>query len=107
MKDFTKKVIETISEIPPGRVASYGQIASIAGNPRAARQVGRILHSMSAKHSLPWHRVVNAKGEVVHFKADRQRELLIKEGVEIDVHGRIKMEQFRWMGPADEDWIRG
>lgn len=109
MNIFTEKVIEAISAIPTGRVASYGQIAAIAGNHKAARQVGRILHSMSAKYNLPWHRVVNAKGELVHIKADRQRALLEKEGVEIDARGRIDMGQFRWEGTAGEDmdWMRG
>lgn len=109
MEDFTEKVINAILEIPAGRVASYGQIAAIAGNQRGARQVGRILHSMSAKYDLPWQRVVNAQGYIVLFKADRQRELLEKEGVEVDSRGRIDMEKFRWEGPADNDmdWMRG
>lgn len=109
MNHFTEKVIETILQIPSGRVASYGQIAAIAGNHRAARQVGRILHSMSSKYNLPWHRVVNAKGEIVHFKAERQRDLLEQEGVDIDARGRIDLGRFRWEGPVGEDldWMRG
>lgn len=109
MDDFTEKVIDVILQIPSGRVASYGQIATIAGNHRGARQVGRLLHSMSAKYKLPWHRIVNAKGEIVVFKADRQRQLLELEGVEVDGRGRVDMNKFRWEGPAGEgmDWILG
>lgn len=64
MQPFTKAVIEQIQSIPPGKVMTYGGVAAAAGSPRAARQVVRILHSMSAKYDLPWHRVVNAKGEI-------------------------------------------
>lgn len=107
MDTFTKNVIDAILSIPAGQVASYGQIAAIAGNHRGARQVGRILHSMSAKYELPWHRVVNAKGEIVIFKAEKQRELLEKERVDVDARGRIDMDKFRWEGPAEEcDWMR-
>ena len=81
METFTEKIINVLREIPEGRVASYGQIARLAGNPRSARQVARVLHSMSAKYQLPWHRVVNAKGEIVIKDGDRQKELLVEEGV--------------------------
>ncbi len=64
MTPFTQDVVALIRAIPAGRVATYGQIARLAGNPRAARQVVRILHSMSQAERLPWHRVVNAKGEI-------------------------------------------
>ncbi|WP_411053920.1 MGMT family protein, partial [Tritonibacter sp. SIMBA_163] len=64
MQPFTKKVIEIMKNIPEGKVMSYGQVARTAGSPRAARQVARILHSMSQKHGIPWHRIVNAKGEI-------------------------------------------
>ena len=109
MNIFTKKVIDVLLAIPPGKVVSYGQVAAFAGNPRGARQVGRILHSMSAKYDLPWHRVVNAQGAIVLFKAERQRELLTAEGVEVDSKGSIDLETFRWEGPAGEDmdWMRG
>ena len=61
MNPFTERVINIIKSIPIGKVMSYGQIAKVAGSPRGARQVVRILHSMSEKHKLPWHRVINAK----------------------------------------------
>lgn len=64
MTMFTEVVLEIIKMIPEGRVMTYGQIAAYAGNPRGARQVSRILHSMSMAHKLPWHRVINSKGSI-------------------------------------------
>lgn len=84
MQPFTATVIKIIKEIPKGRVMSYGQIATYAGSPRGARQVVRILHSMSHKYGLPWHRVVNKVGEIRlndSHQADMQKELLEQEGV--------------------------
>lgn len=85
MEAFTLKVIRTIKSIPPGKVMTYGQIAAHAGSPRAARQVARLLHSMSAKYDLPWHRVVNAAGIIsIQDKEHQlmQREMLQNEGIE-------------------------
>jgi methylated-DNA-protein-cysteine methyltransferase-like protein len=62
---------------------TYGQVASIAGSPRGARQVVRILHSMSRAHALPWHRVLNAKGEI----AFREDEPLMIQKMELEAEG--------------------
>ncbi|MHA1457965.1 MAG: MGMT family protein [Promethearchaeota archaeon] len=59
--EFTQEVIKIIKNIPKGKVLTYGMIAKLAGNPRAARQVSWILHSSSKKYDLPWHRVINSK----------------------------------------------
>lgn len=85
MTEFTKVVIEIIKDIPFGKVMTYGQIASYAGNPRGARQVSRILHSMSEKYDLPWHRVINSKGGIslTGEPGFRQGDLLSKEGIEV------------------------
>jgi methylated-DNA-protein-cysteine methyltransferase related protein len=64
VEKFTENVIQLIQQIPAGKVMTYGQIAKLAGSPRGARQVVRILHSSSEKYQLPWHRVVNVKGEI-------------------------------------------
>lgn len=64
MQKFTADAIDIISNIPSGKVMTYGQVARLAGSPRGARQVSRILHSMSRKYNLPWHRVINAQGEI-------------------------------------------
>lgn len=86
MKDFTQQVLDIIKSIPPGQVMTYGQIAAIAGDPRGARQVARILHGMSEAHQLPWHRVINAKGGI-SLRGElgvMQADLLRKEGVEVN-----------------------
>lgn len=97
MNKFTERTIKIILSIPAGKIMTYGQIARLAGNPRAARQVVRILHAMSHIHHLPWHRVVNAKGEIA-IKDDESRfiqvALLKKEGVEFDGNGRILMKKY-------------
>ena len=94
---FTTRVIEAIRSIPAGRVATYGQIADMAGNRRAARQVARILHACSRTQGLPWHRVVNREGRIVLGASkgyEDQKRLLENEGVEFDETGRIDLERY-------------
>jgi methylated-DNA-protein-cysteine methyltransferase related protein len=97
MQPFTEKVINIIQNIPRGKVMTYGQIARLAGSPRGARQVVRILHTQSEKHQLPWHRVVNGKGEI-GFKDgdmhDRQRDLLENEGIYFQLNGSLDLQTF-------------
>lgn len=91
---FTRRVVSVIRGIPEGRVMTYGQIAACAGSPRGARQVVRILHSLSEKENLPWHRVVNAKGEIALQDSESrymQEHYLREEGVEVDRAGRIDL----------------
>lgn len=85
MTDFTIQVLDIIKSIPYGKVMTYGQIASIAGNPRGARQVSRILHSMSGTHQLPWHRVINSKGGISLTGEGGfiQSQMLINEGIDV------------------------
>lgn len=97
MEQFTRDVINIIKMIPEGKVMTYGQIARVAGNPRAARQVSRILHSMSKKYGLPWHRVINAKGQIaIKDDASRQEQILSlqAEGVEVDSMGRVDLKKY-------------
>ncbi|WP_456273393.1 MGMT family protein [Bacillus sp. AK031] len=99
MTPFTEKVIGIISKIPQGRVMTYGQIARLAGSPRAARQVVRILHSMSKTYKLPWHRVINAKGQIAlqdEESYQEQRMNLEMEGVEPGLNGTIDLERYQW-----------
>ncbi|SDX32055.1 MGMT family protein [Paenibacillus sp. CF384] len=99
MTPFTAQVIAVISKIPSGTVMTYGQIAAEAGSPRGARQVVRILHSMSEKHGLPWHRVINGKGEIAIGDGDgryMQRVLLEGEGVYVSPAGTIDLGEFRY-----------
>jgi methylated-DNA-protein-cysteine methyltransferase-like protein len=99
MTFFTEKVISIIRCIPEGKVMTYGQIARLAGSPGGARQVVRILHSMSKKHRLPWHRVINSKGEI-RIRDDEsfhmQTFLLRAEGVEIVNDRYIRLEQYQF-----------
>lgn len=97
MQWFTRQVVEIIRDIPSGKVMTYGQIAAHAGSPRAARQVVRILHSLSKKERLPWHRVINAKGEIsLQDEEGRfmQTMLLEGEGVQLGLGGRIDLNTF-------------
>lgn len=99
MNPFTRRVIDIIKDIPAGYVMTYGQVAQLAGSARAARQVVRILHSMSTSHELPWHRVVNAKGEIA-IKDDesrfKQTVYLSDEGVLPGENGLIDLEKYRY-----------
>jgi methylated-DNA-protein-cysteine methyltransferase-like protein len=96
---FTKEVIDIIQRIPKGRVMTYGQIAGCVANPRAARQVVRILHSMSGKYNLPWHRVINSKGFVA-LRDDKsyyeQITSLKIEGVEVGLDGSVDLLKYQW-----------
>ena len=85
MTKFTEDVLEIIKMIPRGKVMTYGQIAALANSPRGARQVSRILHSMSAKHNLPWQRVINSKGSIslTGEPGFIQAEMLVSEGIDV------------------------
>jgi len=99
MTPFTERTIEIIKSIPLGKVATYGQVALLAGNPRAARQVARILHSMSSSQGLPWHRVVNAQGKIALSAPEAfitQKRLLEAEGVEVDAAGQVDLDVTLW-----------
>jgi methylated-DNA-protein-cysteine methyltransferase-like protein len=101
---FFKDVVRIIRKIPRGRVATYGQIAALAGSPRAARQVVRILHSSSETEKLPWHRVVNAKGGISLAPGrgyELQKALLEKEGVAFGIGDRIDFDRFLWTPPPN------
>lgn len=98
MTEFTKKAVEVIKKIPRGSVMTYKDVARSCGNDKASRQVARILHSMSEKYSLPWHRVINSKGEIsfsdISYK-ELQINLLKSEGVKVDNKGKVNLEIYR------------
>jgi len=99
MTPFTEAVVEIIRNIPEGKVMTYGQIAGLAGSSRAARQVVRILHSMSRKHHLPWHRVINAKGQIALQEDESYNEQwmsLEAEGVHVGLNGVIDLKKYQW-----------
>lgn len=95
MEAFTKRVVYLIENIPEGQVMTYGQVAQVAGNKSAARQVAWILSSMSKKYKLPWHRVINAKGEISHTGSE-QRELLELEGIEFSLRGKVDLNEYQY-----------
>ena len=93
-----------VSQIPEGQVATYGQVASLAGYPGQARQVGYALNSLTDDFDIPWQRVVNAKG-MVSARADPifeeiQKKILESEGILFDNNGRIDLLKFQWK-PGD------
>jgi methylated-DNA-protein-cysteine methyltransferase-like protein len=94
------EIYKVIKCIPSGCVATYGQVARLAGRPNGARQVGYALSALTDPHSVPWHRVVNARGEVSIRSnpdyAQLQKQLLIEEGVTFDANGRIRMSRYQW-----------
>jgi methylated-DNA-protein-cysteine methyltransferase related protein len=100
MTPFTRSVIDVIKDVPQGKVVTYGMVAHLAGSPRAARQVVRILHTQSAKENLPWHRVVMGDGSIgfrEEGKYMEQRILLESEGVVFQGES-ISLEEFLWKG---------
>ena len=98
--NFRDKVINVIKNIPRGRVISYGQVAALAGNYRAARQVSRILKN-NENQDLPWHRVVNSKGAISlppHMGGIIQKGLLENEGIVFTKKGTAIEKRFFWNG---------
>jgi len=99
MQPFTISVIGILRSIPEGKVMTYGQVAKAAGSPRAARQVVRVLHTLSGKHDLPWHRVVNKSGEIAlqdELSRSVQQSLLEAEGVEFMTDGCVNLDHYQW-----------
>lgn len=94
------RIYAIVRRIPCGRVATYGQVAALAGLPGHARQVGYALHALPRGTRLPWHRVINAKGEVSRRRRPgdelSQRLLLEREGVRFDARGRVALARLRW-----------
>lgn len=103
MTDFFQRVWDLVCQIPPGRVATYGQIAEILESPRAARTVGWALHALPEGASVPWHRVINQVGTISTSRHPRgcgeQRYLLEREGVQFDQQGRVDLQIYGWDGP--------
>ena len=97
-----------VQQIPYGQVATYGQIAELANLPGRARLVGYALFRVAPEMDIPWHRVVNAKGEIsespVRYGSDHlQRSLLEAEGIQFSAEGRINLRAYRWQGSVQAD----
>jgi len=102
LPDFRQGVLEAVARVPAGTVASYGQIAWMAGFPRRPRQVGMVLKGLPEGTELPWHRIVNAKGYVSSrgrwWCAMLQIRLLREEGIEVDDDGQLDLARHQWPG---------
>ena len=94
------RIYAVVRRIPPGRVASYGQVAELAGLAGHARQVGYALHALPEGSTVPWHRVVNASGGLSLRRVPgaelTQRLLLEREGIRFDARGRLALAKVRW-----------
>ncbi len=94
---FQRRVLQIVRMIPRGRVATYGQVAVLAGTPRAARQVGRILYFYG--RTVPWQRVINHYGGLSTYKVGsgvEQRQLLEQEGVKFRPDETVDLGKYRW-----------
>ena len=105
--DRYQRIYAVVAAIPRGRVATYGQVAALAGFAGQARQVGYALHALPEGSALPWHRVVNASGGV-SLRSEAgwegyQRHLLEGERVRFDERGKIDLGRYRWE-PSNDDF---
>lgn len=111
---FTAKVMSCIHQIPIGQVATYKQIAELAGKPQGSRGVAWILHSCSTLYRLPWHRVLNSQGRISfsprssNFRLQKKR--LEKEGVVFVDQDQLDLKKFQWSkkarGPSSKNQPR-
>jgi len=101
-----EQIYAVVRQIPPGRVATYGQIAAIVGG-CSARMVGYALAALPFGRDVPWQRVINRQGKISlrggGIGSALQRQLLEAEGVQFDQAGRVDFEQVGWAGPATPD----
>lgn len=106
MQEFTESVINIIRAIPSGKVMAYGDIAKWAGHPRNARRVAYILHSMTKKYDLPWHRVINSKGKIsmTGEAYNTQKRLLEEEGIEFSKTDTIALRKYGHI-PSPDLWV--
>ncbi len=102
MSETYRRIYETVRKVPRGRVATYGQIARLAGMPGHSRQVGYALNALPAGADVPGHRVINAAGKVSAraetLYEEIQRRLLEDEGIEFGANERIPLARYRWDG---------
>ncbi len=98
-----RAIYNVVRRIPRGRVATYGQVATLAGLPGHARQVGYALHSLRHPEDddVPWHRVINHRGEIseragLGLEEHAQRQLLQGEGIAFNDNGRVALSRYRW-----------
>lgn len=94
-----ERIWQVVAAIPKGKVATYGQVAELAGLPRGARLVGRTMSQLPKGSKLPWYRVLNSRGELSFPKNTaswrRQRDKLREDGVPL-IKGRLSLKTYRW-----------
>ena len=105
-RDFTARVLTAVRRIPPGRVATYGDVAAMAGRPRAARAVGNIMKGLK-RSDVPAHRVVAAGGKLGGYGGNEamKRALLVAEGIVVKA-SRLRLKDYRWNGPRRKQVIK-
>jgi methylated-DNA-protein-cysteine methyltransferase related protein len=107
---FYEYVYALVRQVPPGKVVTYGQVAALLGQPRAARAVGYALRFLPAGTDVPWHRVINHRGQIsLRTPVESpliQRLLLEEEGVVFDAAGRVDLPVYRWQGEAADEASR-
>ena len=99
-EEFPGRLRDVVAAIPRGQVATYGQVAALAGRPGAARAVGRFLAGLPGD-DLPWHRVIASSGGIARSPGrnggdDEQARRLRAEGVAVDARGRVELDRFLW-----------
>ena len=95
VKSMERQVFTIVASIPEAKVATYGQIARMAGHPNHTRLVGRILSRLPESTSLPWHRVISSGGRINHPAAHSQQKKLKEEGITL-VNNKINLRLFSW-----------
>lgn len=98
--ELAQIILAVVALIPFGKVASYGQIAALAGLPRHARLVGRVLSRMDESSQIPWHRVINSQGQISLSRLDdlgynEQQARLLSEGI-VFKNGKVSFKEFGW-----------
>ncbi|UUM31463.1 DNA base-flipping protein [Vibrio japonicus] len=98
MDQFLAQIFAVIHQIPQGKVATYGDIAKLAGYPGYARHVGKALSNLPKDSKLPWFRVINSQGKISLKGNDleRQKEKLMAEGIEVSAEGKISLRKYKW-----------
>ena len=100
INDRYKNIYNVVSQIPKGKIATYGQVANLAGLPGCARMVGYALNTLPENNDIPWFRVINSQGRISRLPdpllEEVQRQILQSEGVEICKNGRISLKDFQW-----------
>ena len=100
-KELHRHILEVVALIPRGKVASYGQIAQLAGLPKHARLVGYVLKHLDPESDLPWHRVINSQGKIstsrLNLRGENIQQMkLLEEGVVV-LEGKVKLGNYQWI----------